>query len=1524
MRRSVDNRTPSVKGVPVFAGAAGAYAIGDRIAVEVEFTQAVSVTMGSSRPEVAVEIGANTRKARYVSGSGNARLRFEYAVVAGDADTNGIAIPANALATPSGSAIRTSVGNRVVQLAHDAVGTDAARTVDGVRPTATAASAARPTVTVTWSEALDDTSVPTGAGGFRVRIGNAHGPAVSAVAVSGATTTLSLASAIADGTANVTLEYSPPSGAKIRDAAGNDAAAILRDDALAVTVTPDTRAPEVSGTPTVDGTALIVTFDEALDTASVPTATGGFTVTVIRGGNAVPGHTVTGVAVSGPTVTLKLAQGVLPGDTVTLAYTPTSTPLRDRAVTPNEVAAFSGQTFDNGTDALEVSLSTTEALEGDDGTVTLTVAVAGGGTSGVARAITITPVASPTAAETEDWTLAAEQRSLTLGAGRRSAAAEIAVVDDARLEGAETVSFAVTADGAAIGQVTLAIADDDKAVLAVRGPDGPVTEGQPIELKLRLEPHPENVANLTAVADDACILDFPVTATLTRAGDTAAALPSNPTLETDHSFAATSFDDCIREVTVSVPTKASDGDWMADRALTFALAPKADSDPRVEAGEALSEAVRDDTPPGPLVTGISISPGERTCDRPDPVNPSGYTKEEFLALPDCAVHGRGRTLTFTLTFDTEVTVTPGTNSTTNSPTRPELAIDLLGGKRRARYTGPVGTPTDTMVFTWTVSKGDYDPDGLHVQEIALNGATIKDSQDRDTTPETFPDKQYKAHRVRGGLHAMRLVVSEPGAREGEPFTVTVQRDGGFDELAHAIVRMTDSGVEKLTDDVSNLTPEELQEVRDYAPRLLSFPFDEASREQADPKVSVQTVTPPGDGEANAERTLTFELIATDVGDNGVSYWYETRAPVEVTVPVTDTGLAGGTPDSPALGVWDDWTQEPTQEQWDRGTRFPLRFDVTVPWPNVLRPRGDGTVTVQYETRNGTAVADSDYVATSGTLTFEAGETRKTVEVEVMADRHDEGEETLTLVLSNATGALIVQAEATGTIRNNGLIPKVWIARFGRTVAEQMLEAVEGRMRAAPAPGVEIALAGEQIGWQPEPGSEAERLTDWLNSETDDQAAQHQSRAVTSRDLLTGSSFTLTEETPGKDMVSFWGRGAVTSFDGREGDLTLDGEVATGMLGADWRRGRWTTGLILSHSSGEGSYRDGPGSGTDTGAGSGPGSGSGTGGSVEATLTGLFPWARHALSERLEAWGVAGYGAGELTVTPKKPGTDEDGAVIRADLDLRMAVMGLRGTLLDGGGDGLTLTAKTDAMVVQTASGQGRGADGGNLESARATVTRLRLGVEASRPVGFDGGATLTPSLEVGVRHDDGDAETGFGLDLGAGLALSDPERGLQAEMRGRGLLAHESSGFRDLGFSGSLAWEGKPGSDLGAKLGLTQTVGGSSSGGADALLSRTTLDGLAANDSGDYGNNDLSSRRLELKFGYGLPAFGGRFTWTPEADIGLSDTGRDYSLGWRLVRGGSGDDGGSLEFSFEARRSESANDDTQPVHDVGFRLTARF
>ena len=198
-----------------------------------------------------------------------------------------------------------------------------------------------------------------------------------------------------------------------------------------------------------------------------------------------------------------------------------------------------------------------------------------------------------------------------------------------------------------------------------------------------------------------------------------------------------------------------------------------------------------------------------------------------------------------------------------------------------------------------------------------------------------------------------------------------------------------------------------------------------------------------------------------------------------------------------------------------------------------------------------------------------------------------------------------------------------------------------------------------------------------------------------------------------------------------------------------------------------------------------------------------------------------------------------------------------------------------------------------------------------------GTGTLAPRLEMGVRHDGGDAETGSGMDLGAGLAWSDPATGLSAEASGRGLLTHENSDFRQRGFAGRLGWDPRPGTDRGPSLTLTQTVGLSAHGGMDALLGRRTLKGLSANDDGD----DLESQRLELKLGYGFPAFGDRFTATPEAGLAMSGgEHREFRLGWRLVRDRRPGDIGSLEFALEGRRRDSANDDVA----VGVRLGLRW
>ena len=500
----------------------------------------------------------------------------------------------------------------------------------------------------------------------------------------------------------------------------------------------------------------------------------------------------------------------------------------------------------------------------------------------------------------------------------------------------------------------------------------------------------------------------------------------------------------------------------------------------------------------------------------------------------------------------------------------------------------------------------------------------------------------------------------------------------------------------------------------------------------------------------------------------------------------------------------------------------------------------------------------------------------------------------------------------------------WLPRFGRTVAEQALEAIEGRMSAAAKPGIEARIAGQRIrgaaAGRPANGVELRdegpswSLSGRATEETDPDRWRAVSRAVTERELLTGSSFALTAATGGNGFASVWGRGTVSRFDGREGDLSLDGEVLGGMIGTDWMREQWSAGLIVAHSTAEGGYRRGE----------------GVDGKVSATLTGLYPWARLALTDRVETWGAAGYGRGELAVTPERP-DGEGAATLRTGLDVRMAAAGLSGMLFDGGTGRPALAAKTDAFVAQTASeplrGSGAGSRaGGNLAATRATVTRLRLGLEGVLPVRIGGETVLTPSVEIGVRHDDGDAETGFGVDLGGGIAWKDLRHGISAELLGRGLLSHESGGFSMRGVSGSLSWDPEPSSDLGLSLTLTPAVGGSSSGGAEALLSRGTLAELAAN--GEAGSDDLRSLRLETGFGYGFAAFGNRFISTPEFRAGLSDAGRYYGLGWRLVRGESGP--GSLELSLEALRRESVGPKSgtmagaRPEHEVGLRLKARW
>jgi hypothetical protein len=93
----------------------------------------------------------------------------------------------------------------------------------------------------------------------------------------------------------------------------------------------------------------------------------------------------------------------------------------------------------------------------------------------------------------------------------------------------------------------------------------------------------------------------------------------------------------------------------------------------------------------------------------------------------------------------------------------------------------------------------------------------------------------------------------------------------------------------------------------------------------------------------------------------------------------------------------------------------------------LSAASTGAITVAYATSDQTATAGSDYLAASGTLTFAAGQTQKTVTVQINGDTVYEPDETLLFNLSSPTGATLGRGQAVGKILNDDAAPVVPVA-----------------------------------------------------------------------------------------------------------------------------------------------------------------------------------------------------------------------------------------------------------------------------------------------------------------------------------------------------------------------------------------------------------------------------------------------------------------------------------------------------------------
>ena len=102
-------------------------------------------------------------------------------------------------------------------------------------------------------------------------------------------------------------------------------------------------------------------------------------------------------------------------------------------------------------------------------------------------------------------------------------------------------------------------------------------------------------------------------------------------------------------------------------------------------------------------------------------------------------------------------------------------------------------------------------------------------------------------------------------------------------------------------------------------------------------------------------------------------------------------------------------------------------DDTLDFVVTLEPASTDTVTVGYATRDDGATGGQDFVAQTGELTFAAGETSKTVAVELLEDERVEGDEKFKVVLSDPENAHLApggRSRAVGTIIDNDTAPTI--------------------------------------------------------------------------------------------------------------------------------------------------------------------------------------------------------------------------------------------------------------------------------------------------------------------------------------------------------------------------------------------------------------------------------------------------------------------------------------------------------------------
>ena len=338
--------------------------------------------------------------------------------------------------------------------------------------------------------------------------------------------------------------------------------------------------------------------------------------------------------------------------------------------------------------------------------------------------------------------------------------------------------------------------------------------------------------------------------------------------------------------------------------------------------------------------------------------------------------------------------------------------------------------------------------------------------------------------------------------------------------------------------------------------------------------------------------------------------------------------------------------------------------------------------------------------------------------------------------------------------------------------------------------------------------------------------------------------------------TFWGRGDYGRMSSDDGSLDWDGNLTRAQIGLDARPGaEMLTGLALSWANGSFDYTA-PLLGEER-----------VDGTYTTRMLSLHPYVGFSPGW-LGVWLTAGLGRGNLDID------DEQGTVGQqsSDTSLRTASVGASGDLLASGPTQLRIKAAATVAQVEVEGGAVENGKGNRIAEQTVSANRLRLALKGSHAyeAGMDG--QVTPELEVALRQDGGDGQTGAGVEVGGGLR-------------------YEGGGFTLAAMARSLVSDGDDEveyKEWGVHLLLQRSAG---TGGRGLSLRVMPTYGTQANsltlwersvaEIADRGTVNAQGQ-LRAEVGYGLAAPGGRGLYTVYSGMTQAPAQMQLRLGTRF------------------------------------------